>query len=107
MSARVTVLSLLVEELNSGRINVVDLTQPLEPDTPVIDLPPMFVPSPPFTLATARLSSRGKVLRKHDCATSLPIWMAQALDSASKPVRHTRACGAWDCPGSAAKATAT
>jgi kynurenine formamidase len=52
MSARVTVLSLLVVELNSGRINVVDLTQPLEPDTPVIDLPPMFVPSPPFTLDT-------------------------------------------------------
>jgi kynurenine formamidase len=52
MSARVTVLSLLVEELNNGRIKVVDLTQPLEPDTPVIELPPMFAPSPPFSMET-------------------------------------------------------
>lgn len=50
MSARVTVLSLLVEELNNGRIKVVDLTQPLGPDTPVIDLPPMFAPSPGVTM---------------------------------------------------------
>jgi kynurenine formamidase len=41
-----SVLSQLVDELNSGRIKVVDLTQPLGPDTPVIGLPPMFAPSP-------------------------------------------------------------
>jgi len=46
MSSRVTVLSLLVEELNSGRIKVVDLAQSLGPDTPVIDLPPQFAGSP-------------------------------------------------------------
>jgi kynurenine formamidase len=50
MPAPVTVLSLLVEELNNGRIKVVDLTQPLAPDTPVIDLPPIFAPSPPFSM---------------------------------------------------------
>lgn len=50
MSAAVTVLSLLVEELRNGRIKVVDLTQPLGPDTPVIDLPPIFAPSPGLTL---------------------------------------------------------
>ncbi|MFQ5611889.1 MAG: cyclase family protein [Anaerolineae bacterium] len=50
MSAPVTVLSLLVEELNNGRIKVVDLTQPLGPDTPVIDLPPQFAQSPPLTV---------------------------------------------------------
>ncbi|PJF40268.1 MAG: cyclase family protein [Chloroflexi bacterium] len=50
MSNRVTVLSLLVEELREGRIKVVDLTQPLSPDTPVIDLPPQFAPSPPLTI---------------------------------------------------------
>ena len=44
MSAPVTVLSLLVEELRTGRVKVVDLTQPLGPDTPVIDLPPIFAP---------------------------------------------------------------
>jgi kynurenine formamidase len=47
--APVTVLSLLVEELNNGRIKVVDLTQPLAPETPVIGLPPMFAPSPGFS----------------------------------------------------------
>jgi kynurenine formamidase len=47
--APVTVLSLLVEELNNGRIKVVDLTQPLGPETPVIGLPPIFAPSPGFT----------------------------------------------------------
>ena len=46
MSAPVTVLSLLVEELRNGRVQVVDLTQPLGPDTPVIELPPDFAPSP-------------------------------------------------------------
>lgn len=50
MRAPVTVLSLLVEELNNGRIKVVDLTQPLGPDTPVIGLPPMFAQSPGLTM---------------------------------------------------------
>lgn len=50
MSAPVTVLSLLVEELRTGRVKVVDLTQPLGPDTPVIDLPSIFAPSPGLTL---------------------------------------------------------
>jgi kynurenine formamidase len=48
--AKVTVLSLLVEEMRNGRIQVIDLTQPLGPDTAVIDLPPMFAPSPGVTL---------------------------------------------------------
>jgi len=52
MAAAVTVLSLLVEELNQGRVKVVDLTQSLGPDTPVIDLPPIFAPSPGLTLET-------------------------------------------------------
>lgn len=51
-TGRITVLSLLVEELNHGRIKVVDLTQPLGPDTPVIDLPPVFASSPPFSMET-------------------------------------------------------
>jgi kynurenine formamidase len=49
MSSQVTVLSLLVEELKNGRIRVVDLSQSLGPDTPVIDLPPIFAQSPPFS----------------------------------------------------------
>ena len=46
MSTPITVLSLLVEELRNGRVKVVDLTQPLEPGTPVIQLPDIFAPSP-------------------------------------------------------------
>src|SRR5258707_178664 len=42
------VLSQLLEELNSGRLKVVDLTSPLGPDTPVINLPAIFAPSPGF-----------------------------------------------------------
>src|SRR5262249_55938659 len=39
-------LTQLVEDLAAGRLKVVDLTQPLGPDTPVIDIPPMFAASP-------------------------------------------------------------
>ena len=45
-------LSLLVEELRQGSIQVVDLTQPLGPDTPVIDLPPIFAASPGVSMET-------------------------------------------------------
>lgn len=50
MSSPVTVLSLLVEELRSGRVKVVDLTQPLGPETPVIELPPIFAASPGLSM---------------------------------------------------------
>jgi isatin hydrolase len=40
----------LVEELRGGRLQVVDLTQPLGPDTPVIGLPPIFASSPGLTM---------------------------------------------------------
>ena len=41
-----SVLTQLVAELNEGKLKVVDLTQPLGSDTPVIGLPPMFASSP-------------------------------------------------------------
>ena len=44
------VLTQLLEELASGHLKIIDLTSPLEPETPVIDLPPMFAPSPGLTL---------------------------------------------------------
>ena len=43
-------LQQLVAELNSGALEVVDLSQPLGPDTPVIGLPEMFVSSPGVTI---------------------------------------------------------
>ncbi len=39
-------LKQLVDELRSGSLKVVDLTQPLGPDTPVIGLPEIFASSP-------------------------------------------------------------
>lgn len=45
-----TVLRQLVNELRAGSLRVVDLTQPLGPDTPVIGLPPIFASSPGVTI---------------------------------------------------------
>lgn len=55
-----TTLSQLVEELQAGRLKIVDLTSPLGPDTPVIDLPSMFAPSPGLTMREiSRYDERG------------------------------------------------
>jgi len=43
-------LSQLVAGILGGQIRVVDLTVPLEPATPTIQLPPQFAPSKPFAL---------------------------------------------------------
>ena len=45
-------LDRVMEELASGALRVVDLTQPLGPETPVIDLPEMFAASPGVTIET-------------------------------------------------------
>ena len=44
------VLTQLVDELNRGALTIVDLTQPLGPDTPVIGLPLIFAASPGATI---------------------------------------------------------
>jgi kynurenine formamidase len=44
--AATTTLTRLVEDLSAGRLRIVDLTQPLGADTPVIGLPPIFGASP-------------------------------------------------------------
>lgn len=43
-------LAQLITDLASGGVRVVDLTQPLGPDTPVIGLPDMFAQSPGLTV---------------------------------------------------------
>jgi isatin hydrolase len=54
------VLSQLVQALASGAVRVVDLSQPLGPETPVIDLPPQFGQSPPLTISEiSRYDERG------------------------------------------------
>ena len=45
-----TTLTRLVDDLNAGRLVVVDLTQPLGPETAVIGLPPIFGASPGVTI---------------------------------------------------------
>ena len=51
MSGGPSILAQLIEELDAGRLRIVDLTTPLGPETPVIDLPPMFAPSPGLTIS--------------------------------------------------------
>jgi kynurenine formamidase len=45
-----TILQQLVAELDAGRLRVIDLSQPLGPETPVIGLPPIFAASPGVTI---------------------------------------------------------
>ena len=47
-----SVLAQLIDALASGAVRVVDLSQPLGPDTPVIGLPEIFAPSPGVTIET-------------------------------------------------------
>jgi len=47
-----SVLAQLIDALASGAVRVVDLSQPLGPDTPVIGLPEIFAPSPGATIET-------------------------------------------------------
>ena len=44
------ILADLVDALGRGSLRIVDLTQPLGPATPVIELPPMFAASPGVTI---------------------------------------------------------
>ena len=54
------VLADLLAGLAAGRIRVVDLTQPLGPETPVIGLPPIFASSPGVTLdVISRYDAKG------------------------------------------------
>jgi kynurenine formamidase len=53
-------LEQLVADLAAGRLIVVDITQPLDPQTPVIDLPPIFAASPGLTVdEISRYDERG------------------------------------------------
>ncbi|MCK0511648.1 cyclase family protein [Aromatoleum buckelii] len=52
MSSNGNVLTQLVDALAAGSVKVVDLTQPLGPDTPVLGLPEPFSNSPPVTFET-------------------------------------------------------
>ncbi len=55
-----SVLTQLVAQLAGGQLRMVDLTQPLGPDTPVIGLPPMFGASPGVSIdVISRFDEKG------------------------------------------------
>ena len=55
-----SVLNQLIAELNTGKLKIVDLTQPLGPGTPVISLPPQFGESPGVAMAViSRYDEKG------------------------------------------------
>jgi kynurenine formamidase len=84
----------LADDIAAGRIRVVDLTQPLGPETPVIDLPPVFAPSPGVTIAPiSRYDERG------------PAWYWNTLTFGEHTGTHFDAPIHWvtgkDLPGNA------
>jgi kynurenine formamidase len=78
------VLSQLVAELAAGRVRVVDLTQPLGPETPVIGLPPQFAASPGVTV---------EVLSRYDAKG--PAWYWNALHLGEHTGTHFDAPVHW------------
>jgi kynurenine formamidase len=54
------VLEQLIEEIREGKLRVVDLTQPLSAETPILPLPPQFTNTPGFELRElSRYDERG------------------------------------------------
>ena len=78
------ILNELVEQLNDGRLEVVDLTQPLGPDTPVINLPPIFASSPGVTM---------EVISRYD--DNGPAWYWNTLNLGEHTGTHFDAPVHW------------
>jgi kynurenine formamidase len=79
-----TTLTQLIDDLRSGRLEVVDLTQPLGPETPVIGLPPMFASSPGVTI---------DVISRYD--ENGPAWYWNALHLGEHTGTHFDAPVHW------------
>ena len=78
------ILLRLVEELNAGRLRVVDLTLPLSAATPLIPLPPQWNNSPPFALRElSRYDARG------------PAWYWNAFETGEHTGTHFDAPVHW------------
>jgi kynurenine formamidase len=92
--AATTTLTRLIEDLEAGRLAIVDLTQPLGPGTPVIGLPPIFAPSPGVTI---------DVISKYD--DKGPAWYWNTLRMGEHTGTHFDAPIHWvtgkDLPGNA------
>jgi kynurenine formamidase len=94
LALQLPVLRQLIDELNRGSLKVVDLTQPLGPDTPVIGLPPMFAASPGVTI---------DVISQYDAKG--PAWYWNTLTLGEHTGTHFDAPVHWitgkDLPGNA------
>ena len=74
----------LVEALRSGHIRVVDLTQPLSSETPLLPLPKQWPNTPPFTLRElSRYDERG------------PFWYWNAFETGEHTGTHFDAPVHW------------
>jgi kynurenine formamidase len=79
-----SVLTQLAEALTDGSVRVVDLTQPLGPDTPVIGLPDMFGQSPGLSI---------EVISRYDDAG--PAWYWNTLTLGEHTGTHFDAPVHW------------
>jgi kynurenine formamidase len=89
-----SLLTQLMAELNAGTLKVVDLTQPLGPETPVIGLPPAFASSPGVSLdVISRFDEKG------------PAWYWNTIRMGEHTGTHFDAPVHWitgkDLPGNA------
>ncbi len=77
-------LSQLISELASGRLRVVDLTQPLSAETPLLPLPAQWNNTPPFNLKElSRYDDRG------------PAWYWNAFETGEHTGTHFDAPVHW------------
>jgi kynurenine formamidase len=80
----VAVLDDLLDALGSGTVDVIDLTAPLRPDTPVLQLPDPFVNTPGFSLdELSRYDDRG------------PAWYWNAIHTGEHVGTHFDAPVHW------------
>ncbi len=78
------VLAELIQELNAGRLRVVDLTQPLSSETPLLPLPPQWNNTPPFKMwELSRYDERG------------PAWYWNAFETGEHTGTHFDAPAHW------------
>ena len=78
------VLPQLIEELNAGRLRVVDLTQPLGSETPLLPLPPQWNNTPAFHIwELSRYDERG------------PAWYWNAFQTGEHTGTHFDAPVHW------------
>jgi kynurenine formamidase len=78
------ILSQLISELATGRLRVVDLTQPLSAETPLLPLPPQWNNTPPFNLKElSRYDDRG------------PAWYWNAIETGEHTGTHFDAPVHW------------